>query len=117
MILALLACNTAPVWWSDYGVAPGGSAGWGHPSDTRCRAVGGDDAYEIDGFLLCRTDKGPVPIDDPIHTRCDAAELAPGETVFYAFDGVRAKVWPLSLVEEREIFHDTWDGTEIVGVF
>jgi hypothetical protein len=112
MIVGLLAaCNTAPVGWPLDGTAPGAEAPWFHPSDDKCLAMADPYAFEVDGYLFCGLEAGErkIPIDDPIYEPCDGPQTNLESTrVVTVFDGLRARAWPKTLLDGRELVNDWW---------
>ena len=110
--LALVGCNTAPLW-PDRSSAPDGNAPWFGPSDKVC--LGEPDAVEYDGYLFCKQAGATlkVPIDDPIYTSC-SADLDQKGDVLALFDGVRARAYPVDLMLGRELVNTDWDGEPVL---
>jgi hypothetical protein len=107
----LVACNSAPVGWPLDDVAPDGKAPWGHPSDDKCLSLEDPEAFLVDGYLFCGMEQGlaKIPVDDPIYEACgDTTATADDDRVFTVFDGVRARAYPIPLLEGREIVNDWW---------
>ena len=111
LVATLAACNSAPVGWPLDEVAPDGKAPWGHPSDDVCLALADPEAFEVDGYLFCAMEDGlsKIPVDDPIYEPCDGPQTnLPNIDVVAAFDGVRARAWPLEKLQGRELVNDLW---------
>jgi hypothetical protein len=109
VVLALTACNTAPLDYRALGQAPGGSAGWGWPSERACdRQPDEPDDVVVDGFTLCARDNDIVPVDDPIHEPCAKHALGAQELVFAVTDGVHARGYALDALIGRELVHEDW---------
>ncbi len=111
--LLLAGCNFAPVGWDDYGKAGGAIGEWGGLSEI-CGPdlIAPGDLY-IDGYFLCLTKNDLIPLDDPIHVPCDedpldtaGMPLRPKDEVFYVYDGVRARGYPIDWMKRREAIHD-----------
>lgn len=114
-LVLLTACNTAPVDYRDLGTAPGAEAPWGAPSEGVCAdRVPRPEDEVIDGYTLCAENQllEIVPIDDPIYVPCEEAALI-GEVV-YVFDGVRARGYSKSFLDDRELVHDEWGGVPVL---
>jgi hypothetical protein len=108
-VAILAACNSAPVGWPVDTVADDGRPPWGHPSDDACLAFADPAAFEVDGYLFCAQEQAleKIPVDDPIYVPCGDA-LGGEDPVFAVFDGLRARAYPLDLLEGREIVNDWW---------
>ena len=109
--LLLAACNTAGVGWPIDGTAPGAWAPWWHPSDDQCETMDDPEEFRVDGYLFCGIAAGltKIPVDDPVYEPCDGPQTHGGDTIVVAaFDGVRARAWPIDLLDGRELVNDVW---------
>lgn len=117
-LLALLACNDAPL---DYalGKAPRAQSAWFHPSDDFCDLYD-EDQVRVDGYAWCGTERAVdvVAVDDPVYVTCrDAPAPAADETALTVFDGVEARAYSLAWMMGRELVHDDWRGEPVVVDF
>lgn len=119
--VALLGCNTANLDYFDYGMAGGASAQWGGPSEIcTSELIELGDPF-IDGYYLCQRVNDLVPIDDPTFVGCldtpidpNGNAVFPDDEVFYVYDGVRARAYPLAWLDNREAIHDMYGGTAVL---
>lgn len=113
-LLLTLACNQAPLWQDQGGLAPGAVAPWNGPTNDACDIQGGELAT-IDGFVYCDGEQEPaIPIDDPTFKRCDESQVAPWQDLLYVTDGKMARGYPLEMLSPRKLLHDEWDGEPIL---
>ena len=112
--LAVAACNTAPDTYLTDEKAPGARGYFTHPGDEACDEWGTNSDPWIDGYQLCGTENAIVPIDDPVMVPCNEAELADIEELFWVFDGIRARAYPLYYLEGRELVHDVFGDVPVL---
>jgi len=113
-LLWVAACNTAPLDYEDMGAADGADADWVGPTyDETCDED--PNAVMIDGHLYCNADNSIMPVDDPLMRDCDPEIMDDDVRVFYVFDGVDARAYPIQALKHRELVHDEYgDGPLLV---
>jgi hypothetical protein len=118
LILAVLACNQAPLAWPDDAWAPDGAAPWYHPSDEACdRIFSDEERVVVDGYRYCGVSAALshiVPVDDPKHEPCSRAPEGVDLAVLSLFDGARARAYVIDEMIHREIVHTEWDGEPVI---
>jgi len=118
LTLILLApafgCNTAPVEYLTDEKAPGAHGPLDQPTNEACDQLGSPTDPWIDGFQLCRQENNIIPVDDPIMYVCADADIHPDEEMFWVFDGVRARAYPILIMEGRELLNENFGGTPLL---
>ena len=114
--LLVLGCNTAPLNYQSDAFHSEGKAPWDHPTETACaeRDTGGE-VELYDGFSWCGRNAKMRPVDDPVLVSCDEAPSFDAATeIFFVFDGVVARAYPIQLLHGRELLHDQYGDVPVL---